>query len=175
MLLGLVGLSIAVSVGSNLWAPQLRSLAFFGYFGLFCLGALASASLFLPGLALVLTLPAGFVLNPIAVGVSVAAGATLGELTGYFAGKAGRNIAVQNGGKLWRAIDVLFQRRGTTAVFIVAIVPGPVFDFAGIMAGSSGMPIVRFLLATFAGKSIRFCLTALIGAVLGNTMSDWKS
>ena len=54
-------------------------------------------------------------------------------------------------------------------VFLLALVPNPVFDVGGVLAGALRMPVFRFLLACWAGKSVRLIAIALLGrSILGS-------
>ena len=48
-------------------------------------------------------------------------------------------------------------------IFVLAAVPNPIFDFAGIAAGLMGMPWYEFLVWCVAGRIIRFILLAYVG------------
>ena len=54
-------------------------------------------------------------------------------------------------------------------VFLLALIPNPVFDVGGMVAGTKQMPVLRFLLAGWAGKAIRLTLLALSGQFLLGT------
>ena len=47
---------------------------------------------------------------------------------------------------------------------VLAALPFPLFDFAGIVAGALRMRVVRFLLAVAVGKSIKYIILILLGA-----------
>lgn len=134
-----------------------------GYLGLFLLGLVSSASLFFPGAFLALVVPAGAVWNPFVVGFVVGLGASLGELVGYWAGSAGQSIGFSPIRRLLKWAERIGGFGVFVGVFIIAIVPGPIFDAAGLFAGAIKMPLQQFLLATFLGKSIRFTVTAAVG------------
>ena len=55
-------------------------------------------------------------------------------------------------------------RRGAVTLFVLAAIPNPVFDVAGILAGALRMPILVFLTATALGKVIKNLLLALLAA-----------
>ena len=50
-------------------------------------------------------------------------------------------------------------------IFKLAAIPNPLFDIGGLVAGALGMPIWRFLLSVWLGKSLRFALLATIGVM----------
>jgi membrane protein YqaA with SNARE-associated domain len=45
-------------------------------------------------------------------------------------------------------------------IFVLAVIPNPVFDVAGIAAGALRMPVLRYLGAAAAGKVIKNILVA---------------
>jgi membrane protein DedA with SNARE-associated domain len=53
------------------------------------------------------------------------------------------------------------RRYGVPTIFVLAVIPNPVFDAAGILAGTLRMPIVHYLGAAGAGKILRSTLIAL--------------
>jgi membrane protein YqaA with SNARE-associated domain len=134
----------------------------FGLVGLFVLSALSSATLILPVPGLLLTAGAAMVANPLLVGVLAGAGQTVGELTGYLAGASGNRLA---GDRLSASRMAGWMRRfGPATLFVLALVPNPVFDVAGVVAGALRMPVWQYLLATGAGKVIRNIGVALAAA-----------
>ena len=58
------------------------------------------------------------------------------------------------------------KRWGPLAVFVLAFIPNPAFDIAGITAGALHMPVWQFLLAAWLGKSLRFILLAALGKLM---------
>jgi membrane protein YqaA with SNARE-associated domain len=141
----------------------------FGYIGVFVFAVIGSASMFIPvpGAAAGITL--GLVLRPIPyvplpqpilVGVIVAAGSAIGELTGYSTGVGGR--AVIGNSRIGRLLVVLVRRHGTLTVFCVAAVPNPFIDVGGIAAGVAGMTMRRFMTVMFIGKCINYIAVAYI-------------
>jgi len=128
-----------------------------GYTGAFVINLIGSASVIVPvpGLAAVCAASAPAVgLNILVLGLVGAAGATIGEMTGYLAGYGGQSI-VQRSRYYVRVRDVV-MRHGALALFLLAALPTPLFDVAGIASGSLGYPVRRFLLWVFLGKIIKF-------------------
>ena len=52
------------------------------------------------------------------------------------------------------------ERRGTLVIFVVSLVPNPVFDVVGIAAGATRFPFLRFMLTVLAGKCLKGILVA---------------
>ncbi len=157
-------LVIAYTVGGEKLVKQL------GYIGVFVFAVIGSASMFIPvpGAAAGITL--GLLLDPIpyvplpqpvVVGVIVAAGSAVGELTGYSTGVGGRSVIGNS--RLGRILVNLMRKHGTLTVFCVAAVPNPFIDVGGIAAGVAGMTMRRFMTVMFIGKCINYITIAYIG------------
>ena len=81
-----------------------------------------------------------------------AIGASLGELTGYMVGAEGISLV-----RRFKKMSNLtkFRKHSFLWVMLFAFIPFPVFDVAGIMAGSIRMNPFKFLLASFIGKAVK--------------------
>ncbi len=169
-LFGLV-LAVGITVVVYLLRDRLQDVASYGYLGLFLISVLGNATLILPVPTLLAAFLGGSVFNPVLVGIISAGGATIGEMTGYLAGVGGQ-VIVEN-----RAIYVRFShwmsRYGLLALFVLAAVPNPFFDIAGIIAGMSRMRVSTFLLVTGAGKIVKFVLFAYLGAGSIGILEGW--
>ncbi len=137
----------------------------FGYVGAFVLTLLSSATVLVPSVALgaALKFGAASTLNPILVGLVAGVAAGLGESTGYLAGRSGAELVHIRDRPVYRRIAAWVERRGTLTVFLLAAIPLPLIDLAGLAAGAMGMSFVRFELACLAGKITRFVPVALFG------------
>ncbi len=161
---------VALTVLFYLLRDQVRTLHRFGYAGLFVLNLIASGSIVLPipalpfvfGMAAATTSAGQHIFNPFWVGVAAAAGATLGELSGYGAGFSGQAIVERTG--IYERLHQWTERYGVATLIVLAIIPNPLFDMAGIAAGTLRMSLWKFLLATFVGKLIKMWLVAYGGA-----------
>ena len=134
-----------------------------GYTGVFLINLIGSASVVVPvpGLAAACAAAAPDAgLNIIYIGLLGAVGATVGELTGYMAGYGGQSFVQKS--RFYGRVSGWVTRRGAVALFTLALVPNPVFDIAGIAAGSLGYPLSRFLLWVFLGKIIKFITVAYL-------------
>ena len=150
-----------------------------GYPGLFLVTLMANASIILPTPGFIAVVVAGAVLNPLLVALIGAAGMTIGELSGYLVGRAGSTVSAgknNNGESRWSRWTAfssrLVKRWGVLGIFILAALPNPLFDIAGIAAGAVRLGIVKFLIATFAGRLIRTSLLAYSSAYSIETIVD---
>jgi membrane protein YqaA with SNARE-associated domain len=113
----------------------------------------------IPYLAVILK--AGTFLNPVLVALVAGVAASLGELTGYLLGLGGRELV---GPGRWTELARRWMlRNGFVSIALLAFIPNPVFDAAGIAAGALGYPAWKFALACFVGKTGKFLLVAGLG------------
>ena len=140
---------------------------------LFGFSAMTSATLILPAPGLALTALAATVADPLAVGVVAGAGQTVGELTGYFAGMSGRSLIPA--GRTYDRLVGLMHRFGAGAIFVLAVIPNPVFDVAGVIAGAMRMRLGVYVAAAGAGKIVKNVAVAggaaALAALLARLMS----
>lgn len=111
-----------------------------------------NSTVLLPSSSLLVVLEYSYVLNPISVIMVGAIGASLGELTGYMVGAEGTSLV-----RRFKKVSNLtkFKEHSFLWVMLFAFIPFPVFDVAGIMAGSIRMNPFKFLLASFIGKAVK--------------------
>jgi membrane protein DedA with SNARE-associated domain len=140
-------------------------LGAYGYLGVFILTLLSSASIVLPSPALGVALAAGKTLNPWLVGLLGGVAAGLGEIAGYIAGLSGSSLAQRS--RFYPRVECWIRRWGLLTIIVLAFIPGPVIDLAGIAAGTLRMPFRQFLVACLAGKVLRFIVVAWVGRFLG--------
>ena len=153
---------IALSVFVFSIRDQAEQLAVYGYPGIFILSFLAYATVLLPapGVAVVFTM--GSVFNPIGVAIAAGTGAALGELTGYLAGFSGQ--AVVERVEIYERLTSWMKRNGSLTILVLAAIPNPFFDLAGVAAGSLKMHVVRFFIWCWIGETIKMAIFAFAGA-----------
>ncbi len=137
--------------------------AAYGYPGIFLITLLANATVILPAPSLVIPFSMGAVLHPAGVALAAALGATAGELTGYLAGFSGQAM-VEDTEIYQRLLPWMRSRYSYLTLLVLAILPLPVFDVAGLIAGMLNMPLPAFLGITFCGKLIKMLAVTYLGA-----------
>lgn len=157
--------AVGISVGIVLLRDHIKEFAIYGYPGVFLVSLIGNATLILPAPSYAVVFAVGGALNPVAVGIVAGLGAALGELTGYLAGVGGRAV-VEDRALYHRLENRMRSKGGLIVIFLLALVPNPAFDIGGIVAGTLRMPVWQFVLAAWAGKSIRFMLVAFGGQFL---------
>jgi membrane protein YqaA with SNARE-associated domain len=166
IIISLVSFVLFLSIPSGWFTGPLGIL---GYAAGFFLALVSSATILLPGTILPTIAAMGLYYNPIILGLLCGLGSALGELTGYYLGYYGRETFKINGSipeferqKNWiKEFEFAF-------LFLVACIPNPFFDIAGIAAGTLKIPVWRFLIPVFIGKAIKYGLTAYLGISIWN-------
>ena len=155
-------LVVVISAGILAFRSQLAALAAYGYAGLFVIGVIGSATVFLPmpGLALAFTLGGTF--SPLLVGLAFGSGAGLGELTGYLVGFSGRGIIEDR--EFYGRVVGWMERYGLWVIFVMSLIPNPLADVAGLIAGALRIPMWQFLVATWSGNVLKATIVAFAGA-----------
>lgn len=141
---------------------QIQRFSRFGYLGVFLVSLFANATIIFPLPGVVFTSAMGVVYDPLLVAVAAGCGAALGELSGYLAGYGGQFVVARHD---WydKVVDWM-SRYGNLTVLLLAFIPNPLFDLAGIAAGVLKMPILRFLLWCTLGKIAKMLLFAYGGS-----------
>jgi len=147
-----------------LMSSQLKALEAWGYLGVFGISLLSSATILLPAPGWAIVIAMSTVLNPYLLGIAAGLGSGIGEITGYLAGDGAARVVMKNK-RDYKKYKELIRKYDVPAVFFLAFIPNPLFDIAGIAAGSAGIPLVRFLIATIAGRILRYVILAYLGAL----------
>lgn len=155
-------LVLVLSLAIYLAWENLERLGSFGYPALFVLSLISSAAFLMPAPGILLVVAAGGVLDPVAVGIVAGMGAAIGELTGYAVGLSGQGVFEDS--RIYWQMERWMQRSGTLVIFLLSAIPNPVFDLSSMIAGVLRMPVWRFVLGTWMGKSLRYTLLAVLGA-----------
>jgi uncharacterized membrane protein YdjX (TVP38/TMEM64 family) len=158
-----IGGAVAITALIVVFEDRLRDLGHLAYLGAFLAMLIGNATVILPvpGLAIVFAL--GSTLNPLLLGLAAGPGAALGELTGYLAGYGGSAIADDL--KVYRTIERWMDRYGVIVIALLAAIPNPLFDVAGMVAGVMRVRWWHFLLAAWVGKTIQAAVVAYAGAL----------
>jgi membrane protein YqaA with SNARE-associated domain len=157
-------LVVSISLLIFIFRDQADQLAPYGYPGIFIVSFLANATIILPAPGIAVVFAMGAVFPPVGVAVAAGAGATLGELVGYLAGYSGRAV-IENRKYYTPLLSWMAAHRMQSylVIFILAAIPNPLFDLAGIAAGVLRMPVFPFLLIVFLGKTLKMLLFAVLG------------
>ena len=113
--------------------------------------------------------------QPFWVAVSAGVGSALGETSSYLAGygsnavidKIGDGPAGIRRSRLWQWFEHNIAKwmvaNPALTILLFSLIPNPLIDVAGIVAGRTGYPLLRYLAATIVGKIGRFAIVAYLG------------
>ena len=163
---------IAISIYVFSIRDQAQELAKYGYPGVFLLSILANATIILPAPGILFVFAMGAVFNPFWVAVAAGLGAALGELSGYLAGFSGQGVVEKV--EYYERLRGWMSRHTTLAylaILVLAFIPNPFFDLAGMSAGALKIPLAYFLLFCAIGKILKMLMIAYLGASAVNLWS----
>lgn len=157
-------LVIALSVVIFLMRDKIGQVSDIGYLGLFFLCFLANSTVLLPAPSLMIAASCALIMNPFLVALVAALGSTLGELVGYAFGTVTKDLSP----KFQKILDKLTAKihNQTLLVFILAVLPLPLFDIVGIYSGGTKMNLIKFSIACFLGKFIKLLVYTRIYDIL---------
>ena len=153
---------IAITIYIYSIRDEVQDLERWGLPGIFLLSILGNATIILPAPVIAISYIMGAVFNPFGVALAAGAGSAIGELTGYMAGFSGQGIAEQT--PIYNKLEAWTERYGGLTITILALIPNPIFDIAGAAAGALKMPVLKFLLWAWIGKTIKMFIFAYAGA-----------
>jgi membrane protein YqaA with SNARE-associated domain len=159
---------VTLTVLLVIYRDQVQALEGYGYPGIFLVSMLANATLILPVPGVLITSAMGAVFNPFWVAMAAGSGAALGELSGYLAGFSGQAVIERT--PAYERMEGWMKKYGEWVVLVMAFVPNPLFDMAGIVAGALKMPMHRFLFWCWIGKLLKMLLFAYGGFAFANML-----
>lgn len=160
----ILALLVVIALSAFIFSIRNRAerLGVYGYPGIFLVAFLAYATVILPapGIAIVFTM--GAVFHPLGVALAAGAGAALGEITGYLAGFSGQPVVER--ARHYERLSGWINKNGPLTILLMAAIPNPFFDLAGIVAGALKMSVAKFLLFCWIGETIKMCVFAYLGS-----------
>jgi membrane protein YqaA with SNARE-associated domain len=179
---GLIGVSFAfaalLSLAKSRLNIDLYEFELLAYISVFVASLLANMTIIAPvpfAVAIMATAAKDF--NPVLVALAAAAGGSIGELSGYYAGRWGRKFAVSDSIIGIQKIEQWVRKYGMLAIMFLAFQPVIPFDMGGLVAGALRMPLPYFLPALFAGKFPKYILLtyAALGLINFIHLPGWLS
>jgi uncharacterized membrane protein YdjX (TVP38/TMEM64 family) len=175
---GLIVLSFALAAGLNILKDQLNidlyQYSWLAYLSVFVISLLANATIIAPvPFAIAIMATAAQYYNPVLIALAGAAGGTLGELSGYYAGRFGRKIAIPEEIISHKRITYWVEKFGFWAIAVISFQPIIPFDVGGMVAGVSKMPLHKFLPALFLGKFPKYLILVYFSMGLIDFLPSW--
>jgi len=136
--------------------------------GVFLVCFVANSTVLLPAPSILVVLEYSMIINPIAVAICGAIGASLGEMVGYLTGFKGRKII---NSKLIKILEDKFPKHPYIYIFTFSALPLPIFDLIGVLAGAAKVDIMKFYMACVSGKTIKMLVFASLGKMIMQIIS----
>lgn len=100
-------------------------------------------------------------------------GGAVGYGIGYWGGRPAFNWLFRKGGKeKFEAVENLYNKYGTLAVFFSAFTPIPYKVFT-IASGILSMNFWKFMLASFLGRGLRFFIVSIVLMLFGEAIKQY--
>ena len=159
-LVGVAALITALFIFRN----QVKKLENYGYVGIFLISIAANATIIIPLPGVAFTTAMGAIFNPVGVAVAAGLGSAIGELTGYLAGFSGQGVIERV--DLYSRLTKWMRDHQNLAYVMIAVlafIPNPLFDLAGMASGALKLPLWKFLIACAIGKIFKMLMFAYAG------------
>lgn len=102
-----------------------------------------------------------------------AIGGAIGYAIGYWGGRPAFNWFFRKGGKeKFEAVENLYNKYGTLAVFFSAFTPIPYKVFT-IASGILSMNFFKFMIASFFGRGMRFFIVSIVLMLFGEAIKQY--
>ncbi len=147
----------------------------YGYIGIFLVTLFSSFTVIFPapGTIVWLSLVIALDLNLAWAAVVASIGGTLGEITAYYVGYAGRAVIAPEHTQRYQTAERWMKRHGGFAIFLFALVPMLIFDFVGIAAGVLKYPVRKFLAYCWLGRLPRSFIECYVYYYTGKTLLNF--
>ena len=167
-LLLVIAIMVVIFYFYRQYPARIDQLKAYGYLGAFIISIILNATIILPVsnmavmMALGVSMSSSGIVGPVMVGVVGAFGAAIGELTGYIAGRSGRDLIAKS--RMYSRVEGWVRRWGWLTIFILSIVPF-VFDVVGIAAGALRLPLWKFFIPCWLGRTILYVVMVTAAAL----------
>lgn len=166
-----LGLAYLIQYLMSYFHVSVERFAATAYFVLFGVVLVSNAGIVVPVVAhipLIMLVASQF--DPVLTALVASVAGTLGEITGYYAGYLGKRIVFAENTPGYDRLALWMKKYGMMAVFLVSLQPVLPVDVAGLIAGTSRMPLWKFLLPCWAGKFPKYILLCYFGFGLINLL-----
>lgn len=171
------GLSLVITIALCIFIIRNRSfldeISHYGYIGCFIINILASGTMAVPGLGMIITFTLGGVLNPAIVGAVAGIGEAMGAAGAYATGYSGRGLIRDSNSSLYIRFSDILHRHGSKAVFFMASIMNPIYYPFAVFLGMLRFGWGRFLLATWAGRTVKNMILAYMGYFGLRSILQW--
>lgn len=160
----LFAVSIIIISLSFYFREELSHLGSLGLIGIFIINVLGSATLFFPAPSIASVFAGGIVYNPFLVALIAALGSGIGDMVGFALGHSSKHIFIRKDSFWYKIFKETFHKFGPVLIIVFALIPNPVFDAVGVLAGVFSYSPVKFFIYVLIGRFLRNLVLAYFGA-----------
>jgi len=158
--------SLGLILISFYFRDQLTQFGQFGLLGIFFINLFSSITLFLPAPGIATVVAGGFLYNPVLVALVAALGSAVGDFVAYILGRSGKEVLLKKKSFWYSIFKETFHKYGAFFIILFSMIPNPVFDAIGLVAGLFSYSPTRFFIYVFVGRFLRNLLLAGVGNLL---------
>lgn len=162
--IGIFILTVSLAILIFVFREEIAKLEEYGYLGAFSAALLTNATVLVPVPGALIIVALGTIFNPWLIGLLAGLGATIGQTTGYFFGYSGQVTLEEKKSIKYQKMIRWMQRWGALTIFLFAIIPNPIADIPGAVAGILKFPFLKFIFFCALGNIPKNILFALFGA-----------
>lgn len=144
---------------------ELAKFGNFGLIGIFLINLVGSITLFLPAPGIASVFAGGIIYNPLLVALVAAFGSAIGDMVGFYLGKTGKEVLIKKDSFWFGIFKETFNSFGWLFIIVLALIPNPIFDAVGIIAGVFSYSPRKFFIYVFIGRLLRNILLAFVGSL----------
>lgn len=144
---------------------ELAKFGNLGLIGIFLINLVGSITLFLPAPGIATVFAGGIIYNPLLVALLAALGSAIGDMVAYYLGRTGKEVLIKRDSFWFGIFRETFNSFGWFFIIVLALIPNPVFDAVGIIAGIFSYSPRKFFVYVFIGRLLRNILLALVGSL----------
>jgi len=175
----LAGLLVVIAITGGIFyfykqcPGKIDELKTYGYLGAFIISVILNATIILPVGNMAILMAVGATMpSPAIVGLVGGLGAAIGEMTGYIAGRSGRDLLAKS--KMYNRVEGWLRRWGMLPIFVFSMVPF-FFDVVGIAAGALRVPLWRFFVPCWLGRTILYVVMVMAASWGLKSLIPWFS
>ena len=158
--------SISLISLSFFFRDELMRFTSFGLFGIFLINLISSITLFLPAPGIATVVAGGFLYNPLIVALVAALGSAVGDFVAYILGRSGKEVFLKKNSFWYSIFKETFHKYGAIFIILFSIIPNPIFDAIGLVAGLFSYSPTRFFIYVFIGRFLRNLFLAGVGNLM---------
>jgi len=166
-----VGFSFLAAISAIMLKEWILQLGSWGYLGAFVINAVSSATIFFPAPGAVIIMVMAQDYNPFILGSIAGLGGAMGSITSYLLGRLATSSLQK--GRMYGVARWAMGRFGGVILFVFSLVPFLPMDSAGLLAGATRYPLIRFYFYVGIASMIKMVGIIYIASTSLNEFQQW--